>query len=62
MQMTLMNRKLEPSLETVFLMPSEQWSYVSSRLVREIAKLGGNIDELVPGHVRDALLSRLRGE
>ena len=61
MQMTLMNRKLEPTLETVFLMPSEQWSYVSSRLVREIAGLGGNIDELVPRHVRDALVMRLRG-
>ena len=60
MQMTLMNRKLEPALETVFLMPSEQWSYVSSRLVREIAGLGGNIDDLVPGHVRDALIARLR--
>ena len=43
MQMTMMNRKLEPALETVFLAPNEAYSYVSSRLVREIARLGGDI-------------------
>ena len=48
MQMTMMNRKLEPSLETVLLMPCESYSYVSSRLVREIARLGGNLEGLVP--------------
>src|SRR6267142_6511254 len=48
LQMALMNRKLQPSLETVFMMPAEKYSYISSRLVREVAQLGGNIDSLVP--------------
>jgi pantetheine-phosphate adenylyltransferase len=48
LQMALMNRKLQPGLETVFMMPAEKYSYLSSRLVREVAQLGGNIDCLVP--------------
>jgi pantetheine-phosphate adenylyltransferase len=48
LQMALMNRKLQPALETVFMMPAEKYSYLSSRLVREVAQLGGNIDCLVP--------------
>src|SRR6266852_2714403 len=48
LQMALMNRKLQPTLETVFMMPAEQYSYLSSRLVREVAQLGGNIECLVP--------------
>ena len=48
MQMALMNRRLEPSIETVFMMPAETYSYVSSRLVKEIFQLGGIIDGLVP--------------
>ncbi|MGA7557327.1 MAG: pantetheine-phosphate adenylyltransferase [Terriglobales bacterium] len=48
LQMALMNRKLQPSLETVFMMPAEKYSYLSSRLVREVAQLGGSIDCLVP--------------
>ena len=51
-QMALMNRKLEPGVETVFMMPSEAWSYVSSRLVKEVARLGGDVSGLVP---REAL-------
>jgi pantetheine-phosphate adenylyltransferase len=51
LQMALMNRKLQPGLETVFMMPAEKYSYLSSRLVREVAQLGGNIDSLVPGVV-----------
>jgi len=47
LQMALMNRKLQPKLETVFMMPAEQYSYLSSRLVREVAKLGGSIAGLV---------------
>jgi pantetheine-phosphate adenylyltransferase len=47
-QMALMNRKLEPGVETVFMMPSEAWSYVSSRLVKEVARLGGDVSGLVP--------------
>jgi pantetheine-phosphate adenylyltransferase len=48
LQMALMNRKLRPTLETVFMMPAEKYSYLSSRLVREVAQLGGSIDCLVP--------------
>jgi pantetheine-phosphate adenylyltransferase len=48
LQMALMNRKLHPDLETVFMMPAEQYSYISSRLVREVAQLGGPITDLVP--------------
>jgi len=48
LQMALMNRKLQPGLETVFMMPAEKYSYISSRLVREVAQLGGSIDCLVP--------------
>jgi len=58
MQMAMMNRKLAPQIETVFLVPSEAYSYVSSRLVREAARLGGAVGELVPAHVARALARR----
>jgi pantetheine-phosphate adenylyltransferase len=58
MQMAMMNRKLEPSLEAVFLLPSEAYTYVSSRLVREVARLGGSVDDLVPPNVAEALAVR----
>jgi len=48
MQMALMNRRLEPTIETVFMMPAETYSYVSSRLVKEVFQLGGEIGGLVP--------------
>jgi pantetheine-phosphate adenylyltransferase len=48
LQMALMNRRLEPSIETVFMMPAEIYSYVSSRLVKEVFQLGGAIEGLVP--------------
>ncbi len=48
LQMALMNRRLEPSIETVFMMPAESYSYVSSRLVKEVFLLGGVLDGLVP--------------
>ncbi len=54
-QMALMNRKLEPQLETVFLTPREEYTYVSSRLVKEVARLGGDVSELVPAGVTSAL-------
>ena len=59
MQMAMMNRRLAPELETVFLMPSEDYFYVSSRLVREIARLGGNIEGLTPPVVEPRLLAKL---
>ena len=54
-----MNRKLQPDLETVFMMPAEQYSYLSSRLVREIAQLGGSIKGLVPELVEQRLREKL---
>ncbi len=54
-QMALMNRHLEPSLETLFLMPKEEYSYVSSRLVREVARLGGDVSSFVPPCAEHAL-------
>jgi pantetheine-phosphate adenylyltransferase len=47
-QMALMNRRLNPRIETVFMMPAEQYAYVSSRLVKEVFQLGGRVRELVP--------------
>jgi len=61
MQMAMMNRHLSPELETVFLVPSEAYSYVSSRLVREVASLGGSVDNLVPANVSKALKQRFSG-
>src|SRR5215470_14056900 len=59
LQMALMNRKLQPQLETVFMMPAEQYSYLSSRLVREVAQLGGSINDLVPQMVEERLREKL---
>lgn len=54
-QMALMNRRLEPAVETVFMMPREDYIYLSSRLVKEVFFLGGNLDGLVPAKVLDRL-------
>src|SRR5438046_7733402 len=54
-QMALMNRKLESSVETIFLMPKEEYTYLSSRLVKEIARLGGDVSKFVPDLVAKAL-------
>jgi pantetheine-phosphate adenylyltransferase len=59
LQMALMNRKLQPDLETVFMMPAEQYSYLSSRLVREVAQLGGSIQDLVPELVEQRVKEKL---
>jgi pantetheine-phosphate adenylyltransferase len=59
LQMALMNRKLEPTLETVFMMPALKFSYVSSRLVREVAEAGGQVKDLVPEVVEQKLLEKL---
>ena len=59
LQMALMNRKLHPNLETVFMMPAEQYSYLSSRLVREVAQLGGSVKDLVPEAVEQRLKEKL---
>jgi pantetheine-phosphate adenylyltransferase len=57
-QMALTNRKLAPDVETLFLMPCEDFSYVSSSMVKEIASLGGDVDRFVPAPVADALRAR----
>ena len=59
LQMALMNRKLEPRLETVFMLPGESYSYLSSKLVREIARLGGPLTGLVPPVVEQRLRSKV---
>jgi pantetheine-phosphate adenylyltransferase len=58
MQMALMNRHLSPEVETVFMMPAEQYTYVSSRLVKEVALLGGSVSGLVPAEVEKRLLEK----
>jgi len=57
-QMTQMNQRLEPGIQTVFMMPSETYSYVSSRLVKEVARLGGDVTGLVPAEVSTRLKRR----
>lgn len=59
LQMALMNRKLEPRLETIFLMPAESYAYVSSRLVKEIFRHGGSVKELVPAVVEERLRQKI---
>jgi pantetheine-phosphate adenylyltransferase len=59
LQMAMMNRKLGPNLETVFMIPAEAYSYLSSRLVREIARLGGPVEGLVPPAVEQRLRAKV---
>ena len=62
MQMALMNRHLSPDVETIFMMPAEPYTYVSSRLVKEVVALGGSVNGLVPElverHLRDKQIAR----
>ena len=53
--MALMNRHLEPTLETIFVMPNETYSYTSSNLVKQVARYGGDVAHFVPANVADAL-------
>jgi pantetheine-phosphate adenylyltransferase len=62
LQMALMNRRLRPDIETVFLLAGEAHSFISSRLVKEVIRLGGNISGLVPPSVEGRLRRRLLGE
>ena len=59
LQMALMNRKLEPRLETVFMLPGETYSYLSAKLVREIAQLGGPLAGLVPPSVEERIRAKM---
>ena len=59
--MALMNRRLEPDVETVFMMPAEQYTYISSRLIKEVVALGGSVRGLVPGLVEERLGQKRTG-
>jgi pantetheine-phosphate adenylyltransferase len=59
LQMALMNRRLAPALETVFMMPAEKYSYVSSRLIKNVFELGGSVEGLVPPTVIQRLKARV---
>jgi pantetheine-phosphate adenylyltransferase len=58
-QLALMNRKLNERVETIFMMPKDTYTFLSSRIVKEIARLGGDVSAFVPAHVQKALLTRL---
>jgi pantetheine-phosphate adenylyltransferase len=58
-QMALMNRKLAENIETIFMMPKETYTFISSRMIKEIARLGGDIGPFVPPHVAAALKKKL---
>jgi pantetheine-phosphate adenylyltransferase len=58
-QLALMNRKLNERIETIFMMPKDTYTFLSSRIVKEIAKLGGDVSAFVPAHVRTALVNKL---
>lgn len=60
LQMAMMNRKIEPQIETVFMLPGEPYSYLSSRLVKELARLGGQMKGLVPPLVEEHLRAKVR--
>ncbi|MGR8935776.1 MAG: pantetheine-phosphate adenylyltransferase [Gammaproteobacteria bacterium] len=57
-QMAGMNRRLSPDVETMFLTPAEQYEFISSSMIREIAKLGGDVSSFVPDIVRDHLIAK----
>ena len=57
-QMALMNRRLKPRIETVFMMPAEQYTYISSRLIKEVFALGGRVHGLVPALVEERLRAK----
>jgi pantetheine-phosphate adenylyltransferase len=58
-QLALMNRKLDERIETIFMMPKDTYTFLSSRIVKEIARLGGDVSPFVPAHVKAALKQKL---
>jgi pantetheine-phosphate adenylyltransferase len=58
-QLALMNRKLDERIETIFMMPKDTYTFLSSRIVKEIARLGGDVSAFVPAHVQAALAAKL---
>jgi pantetheine-phosphate adenylyltransferase len=59
-QLALMNRRLDSELETLFFIPSEKYSYLNSSVIKEVVRLGGDVSQLVPAPVLDALKRKLR--
>jgi pantetheine-phosphate adenylyltransferase len=59
-QLALMNRKLDENIETIFMMPKDTYTFLSSRIVKEIARLGGDISQFVPPNVQAALAKKLK--
>jgi len=59
-QLALMNRKLNENIETIFMTPKDTYTFLSSRIVKEIARLGGNVSPFVPAHVQAALRKKLK--
>ena len=59
-QLALMNRKLNERVETIFMMPKETYTFLSSRIIKEVARLGGDISAFVPPHVAEALAGKLK--
>ena len=59
-QLALMNRKLNERVETIFMMPKDTYTFLSSRIIKEIARLGGDVGAFVPAHVRSALAKKLK--
>jgi pantetheine-phosphate adenylyltransferase len=57
-QLALMNRNMNERVETIFMMPKDTYTYLSSRMIKEIARLGGDVSAFVPAHIKDALKSR----
>ena len=58
-QLALMNRKLRPEIDTIFLMPKDNYTYLSSRIIKEIASMGGDVTDFVPAGVKRALREKL---
>jgi pantetheine-phosphate adenylyltransferase len=61
-QLALMNRKLNENIETIFMMPKDTYTFLSSRIVKEIASLGGDVSSFVPAHVEAALKKKLKSQ
>ena len=61
-QLALMNRKLNENIETIFMMPKDTYTFLSSRIIKEIARLGGDVSEFVPDNVRSALGRKFAGD
>jgi pantetheine-phosphate adenylyltransferase len=59
-QLALMNRKLNENIETIFMMPKDTYTFLSSRIVKEIARLGGDVSGFVPVHVQTALVKKFK--